>query len=241
MTIRVIGFGGTYYTGWEMVEEQRDLGNGRSYVIEHWHYCRNLSKDPSIAREKWNTDSIDMDLRGHRSFDRERYPDVETGCFRYGKFRGQPYDVADGGYLGWYFDNGVVDDEREAIENLLIEKHNWVRTPDGRCISAESWEAEEKWNAMEKRTKDIVHGTAPIKFVAEYNLNEYGELMVRDDVEFCVKFKDWKEFWYNGWPYGLPLDKKGKAKRIKNKTLVIKTWNILSDSCVEPVEWEVEK
>ena len=238
--MKVIGFGGTYYTGWEMQEEHRDLGNGRTYVVEHWYYCQNLSKDPSIAREKWGTDDIDMDLRGHRSFTREKY-EVEDGCFRYGKFAGKPYNVADGGYLSWYYGNGVLDSEREAIENLLIEKHGWVRTADGRCISAEDWKAEQKWDAMNARTKAIINGKDPIEFIAEYNLNEYGELMVRGDVEFSVKFKDWKEMWYNGWPYGLPLDSKGKAKRIKNKTICIKSWNILSDYCIEPVEWEVKK
>lgn len=244
MTQKIIGFGGTYYTAWTRYTETYTDGNV-SFAKTVFTYIKNLSKDPSEAREKWGTDDIDLDLRGHHTFTRtERIH--KPGTFRFGRYEGCAYDVADGGYLGWYYGNGAIDEEKETIENLLIEKHGWVRMEDGRCLSPESYKAELEWQEVQNRTKQLIMSDGPLSFSISYNLNEYGEVMVRnlektDDIELCIKFDNFKEMFYQGWPYCLPVDAKGKAKRIKNKTLVINKWEVLSESCIRPIDWEILK
>ena len=50
-----------------------------------------------------------------------------------------------------------------------------------------------------------------------YVKNEKGDI----EVDLCVRFEDIKANWYNGFEYYLPIDSKGKAKRVKNKTIEV--------------------
>ena len=240
--MKVIGFAGTYYTGWEITEEDRPLGNGRTYKVYHYFYCQNLSKDPNVARAKWGTDEIDMDLRGTKSFERSEMPkeEVPIDCFPFGRSKGYKYETETEKYLAWYYNEELNEERKAVVADVLIKNYNWVREDDS-LYSPEDYAAHVIWKETLSKTQALIHGEAPIEVTLTSNLNEYGEVMVRGEYEFSIKFHDWKEMYYNGWLYGLPVDNKGKAKRIKNKVICIKKWNILSDYCIEPVEWEIKK
>ena len=46
-----------------------------------------------------------------------------------------------------------------------------------------------------------------------------------EDNHICYAFENVKELWYNGWNYGLPTIN-GKAKRIKNKKIIVTDFEI---------------
>lgn len=66
-----------------------------------------------------------------------------------------------------------------------------------------------------------------------------------EDVEIFVEFDNYNTYYYAGYPYGLPLDKKGKSKRIKGKTIILKDFkyefiangNVL----IKVSDWEIKK
>ena len=79
--MKAIGFTNKYYTLWEIWEEHRPLGNGRSYVITHYNYIKNISFDRETAISKYPELPIDETLRGHtRSWNstKEVWDNVDT-------------------------------------------------------------------------------------------------------------------------------------------------------------------
>lgn len=235
----IIGFAGTYYTGWQVTEEDCPLGNGRTYKVVHYVYCKNLSKDPSVARTKWGTDEINMDLRGSRSFDivkdTEVYP---KDVFPFGRHRGEYYTVADESYLAWYYNEEYDTERKENVKNILINTYGWVA--DGEDIySPEDWNAHLVELEKQKAAEELLHGDKPIEITFTRNLSEYGEYHDME-TDMWIKFNNFKEMYYDGWLYGLPLDKKGKAKRIKNKTIRILSWEPAENMCIVK-DWEFIK
>lgn len=243
MTTKVIGFAGTYYTAWTIDEEYRPLGNGRTYKVLKYNYYKNLSKDPNIAREKWGTDDIDMDLHGSKSFERvfDKPEEVAVDCFPFGRSKGQKYDSESESYLSWYYNEELNEERRNIVADILIKDYGWVR--DGSFIwSPEDWAANKVHRDAIENTKKLVHGKDPIKFTAKSSLNEYGEMTVYEDgIDLWVNFKNFRKMYYQGWEYGLPLDNKGVAKRIKNKTVIIKSWKVIDDKTIEVIDWEMKK
>ena len=53
MTVTAIGFANKYYTLWQISEETKPLGNGRSMVVTHYTYVKNISFDKETALAKY--------------------------------------------------------------------------------------------------------------------------------------------------------------------------------------------
>lgn len=62
-----IGFGGTFYTLWDVKSERVEVALGASYKKITCTYLRNLSKNLGEAIEKAGTDNVDEALKGKRS------------------------------------------------------------------------------------------------------------------------------------------------------------------------------
>jgi hypothetical protein len=73
-----IGFGGTYYTLWNIESERVDISLGAYYNKITATYYKNLSKDLDQAREKAGTDNFDESLRGKRRSFSYKTPTVLT-------------------------------------------------------------------------------------------------------------------------------------------------------------------
>ena len=70
MTVTAIGFANKFYTLWQISEETKPLGNGRSYVITHYTYVKNISFDKETALAKYPGATLNENLRGMtRSWD----------------------------------------------------------------------------------------------------------------------------------------------------------------------------
>jgi hypothetical protein len=64
--MKTIGFGGTFYTLWDIESDLINLGIGASYNRITATYYKNLSKDLSEAKIKAGTDNFDECLQGKR-------------------------------------------------------------------------------------------------------------------------------------------------------------------------------
>jgi hypothetical protein len=64
--MKTIGFGGTFYTLWDIESDLINLGIGASYNRITATYYKNLSKNLSEAKIKAGTDNFDECLQGKR-------------------------------------------------------------------------------------------------------------------------------------------------------------------------------
>lgn len=228
--MKAIGFTNKYYTLWEIWEEHRPLGNGRSYVITHYNYIKNISFDRETAISKYPDLPIDETLRGHtRSWNstKEVWDNVDT--FRFGKYCGEKIEEnTDTQYIVWYWDN-VSADHKEYVEKVLVDRGYEVRertyhysTGDSisRYLMSPDALEEERIN-KEKFNKEVeaVKTATELTFLCEFNPDENGEYWQSGDT-IHYHFPKVKENYYNGFNYYLPV-LKGKAKRVKNKTIVV--------------------
>ena len=133
-TITAIGFTNKYYTLWEISEETRPLGNGRSYIVTHYNYIKNISFDKETAISKYPNAVIDENLRGKtQSWEtkKEVWDNVDT--FRFGKYKGEKITGSDISYLEWYWDQ-VYSDHKDYVSKILKENgYNALRSAHNPC------------------------------------------------------------------------------------------------------------
>lgn len=235
--MKVIGFANKFYTLWEVTEETKDLGNGRSYLITHFNYIKNISFDKYTALAKYPGVFIDKNLKGHTeswSTKKEIWNNVDT--FRFGKYTGSKIDsVTDNNYIEWYWDN-ASGDHKEYVGKVLESRGYEIRTSNysyedyysGKIIEKtnawlvgpEELEAERN-NAIEinKKLEELKNATELI-FTPIFNPNENGNICDNDCYNIIYHFNEVKENYYRGFPYYLPV-LNGNTKRIKNKNIKI--------------------
>jgi len=227
MTITAIGFANKFYTLWQITEETKPLGNGCNYVVTHYTYIKNISFDKETALAKYPGATLDENLRGKTiswKTEKEVWETVDT--FRFGKYKYENIDCcSDTQYIAWYWDQ-IYEEHKDYVTEVLkkrgYEVRSWKSSYNDSIheylVDPETLENEKlSLEAADVMMKQLVKNE-PIEVIPERNLDEFGEFRI-DDVIY--HFDLWKENYYNGYVYGLPLDKKGNAKRIKNKKLNI--------------------
>lgn len=226
--MKVIGKANKFYTLWEITNESRPLGNGRTYNVTIYSFIKNLSFNKEDAMAKVPGAEVDESIHGHRSFERIKYPTPPADEFRYGKYCGtKVVDCNDIDYLAWAWNNSdsiFSEESRPIVESKLVDA-GYRKLNNSTCYSDPTTVAE--WEAEQEKLDEFINSlnNNEIHIVLNTNLNDEGvAYLLNGNVE--IKFNDISEFYYNGYNYYLPLDDKGKAKRIKNKKLVITAKNI---------------
>ena len=234
MVITAIGFANKYYTLWQISEETRPLGNGRSYVITHYTYVKNISFDKETALAKYPGAILDENLRGMTaswdSAPKEIWDNVDT--FRFGKYAYTKItDNTDTKYIAWYWEQ-VSDEHKDFVKEVLksrgyeVRTHNWI-SYDGTektneyLISPEDLEIEREDIKNYNIIKEKVQNNEVLTFVPNMNLTDEGEYR---DGNILYHFPEVKENYYNDWVYYTPV-LKGKAKRFKNRTVIVKSYS----------------
>ena len=251
--MQYIGFTNKFYTLWEVYEDSKPLGNGRTMKVTKHIYIKNISFDRNTAFATYPNAKFDEELRGHSaSFDsneRIEWDNVDT--FRFGKYQYMKIkDNSDTDYIEWYW-NQVYAEHREYVAEVLksrgYEVRYWVSTDENGqklahqyLMSPESI-AQEKFEEFElnKKVEELTKGESLNVFITS-NLDEDGYYK---DGNISYHFQEVKENWYAGFYYYLPV-LKGKAKRIKNKNIIIKnyTWKKENNSVViEVIDFEIKK
>ena len=251
MTVTAIGFANKYYTLWQISEETKPLGNGRSYVITHYTYVKNISFDKETALAKYPGATLNENLRGMtRSWDsapKEVWDNVDT--FRFGKYAYTKIaDNTDTNYLEWYW-NQVYADHKEYVGEVLksrgYEIRSWVSEYNGSenfyLVSPEELEAEKIREAKKNSTLKMLESNEPFNITFDHNPDEEGYCRIGD---ILYHFQEVKSNYYQGYVYYLPVVN-GKQKRIKNKNLIIKNYTHRIDDneliVVEILDFEISK
>ena len=246
-----IGFARKYYTVWEYSVSYRTDERGINYKTEHYTFLRNASMNKEKALTKYPEATFDENLRGRtRSWDYE-HRIVENNKFHYGKYAGILFTACtDYPYLMWFYNNCAIDAQKEIIEPVLLAEGyevdefttNWSDGFDEhtntyrKMISPEDVQARKEQEERELQGKARLAKGIPFVVTMEKNLNDMGEYFIRD-LEITIRFENYKENYYEGYYYGLPLDKKGKAKRVKNKQLLIEKYELVNDTTALVKEW----
>lgn len=229
MYITAIGFSNKYYTLWHIEEETRPLSNGCNYMVTHYTYIKNISFDKETALAKYPDAVIDENLRGKTkswsSKPKEVWNNVDV--FRFGKYKFHKIDkVNDIQYISWYWDNIYDEKHKEYVENLLINNGYEVRTysdGDKYLMSPEDLEIEREEINRQNSIINKINNNEELSFVSSYNPDLDGEIVI-DNITY--RFDEVAEYSYDGIPYYLPI-LNGKAKRIKNKKVIIKKYETI--------------
>lgn len=246
MTVTAIGFANKFYTLWQISEETKPLGNGRSYVITHYTYVKNISFDKETALAKYPGATLNENLHGMtRSWDsapKEVWDNVDT--FRFGKYAYTKIaDNTDTNYLEWYW-NQVNSDHKEYVGNVLKSRGYEIRTwgdDNQYLMSPEALENERIEEANKNEIMEVLKANNPIEISFDHNPGFDG--CCRNGNVY-YHFQEVKENYYQGWEYYLPVVN-GKQKRIKNKNLIIKNYTYRTEDngniTVEILDFDIVK
>ena len=221
---QAIGFASQFYTLWTISVDDTYVvdSHGRSRVSGQrvtYTYHKNISKDVEKVKAIYPNLSIVEDLRGKtRSWSEESKVDLCPEIMKLGKYAG--YDLnelvqLDFNYVLWiienysYSSNGQYAAQIDKVKNYLQEKED-----------AENAAISKKENAFEKFVESGTY-----ELVAQSNLKicdykAYLPVKIDDDLTVFLMFSDFKQQYYGGCTYGLPIIK-GAAKKIKGKTLTV--------------------
>ena len=235
MTTTAIGFSNKYYTLWRIEEETRPLGNGCTYVVTHYNYIKNISFDKDKAFAQYPEAVFDENLRGIRKSWSSKPVEVWTcvDVFRFGKYKFQKIaENSDTNYIAWYWDN-ISDSHKDYVGQVLKSRGYEIRTQTytyrdyntGKMrenthtwlVSPEMLKEEKKANELKTRMLNKFNNHEIIELHIDYNVDSDGEIEIND---ITYKFEEVKENCYQGFIYYLPVIN-GKAKRIKNKDIII--------------------
>lgn len=246
MIITAIGFANKFYTLWQISEETKPLGNGRSYVITHYTYVKNISFDKETALAKYPGATLNENLRGMtRSWDsapKEVWDNVDT--FRFGKYAYTKIaDNTDTNYLEWYW-NQVYADHKEYVGSVLKSRGYEIRSCNSGSeylMSPEALENERIAEVNKNKALNFLSKNEAFEISFDHNPNYEGDCRI-DDIIY--HFQQVHENYYQGWEYYLPVIN-GKQKRIKNKNLVIKNYTYRTEDngliVVEILDFEIKK
>lgn len=252
MAITAIGFTNKFYTLWEITEETHPLGNGHNYIVTHYTYIKNISFDKETALAKYPNAIFDDNLHGKtRTWESTKEVWDNVDVYRFGKYKYEKIDNRDLNYLAWYWDNIFVEDHKKFVEDILIANGYEIRTHTytnyrGEEVSSKylmtpkDLENERKNNEEFNKTLAELKAGNPINLFIESNPDAEGYYI---DSNVNYHFQEVKENWYNGFTYYLPV-LNGKAKRIKNKNIIIKKYTYTVNNKViniEVLDFEIVK
>ena len=227
MVTKAIGFSNKYYTAWEIYSETETTNYGKR-EITHYQYIKNLSFDFDTAKSKWNGDFIEG-LRGKsHSFDTEKHI-YDPEVFSFGKYYGTLIsENKDYDYMHWYYNQICEENPTKQMEIIkgILEPLGYV-FEKYQCYSPDAWKVIQNYNKEIEEAKQRILNK-DIDFIATSNLRIDIEDETKGYIEenhICYAFENVKELWYNGWNYGLPTIN-GKAKRIKNKKIIVTDFEI---------------
>ena len=237
-----IGFARKYYTVWDYSVSYRTDARGVTYKTEHYVFLRNASMDKEKALAKYPDATYCEDLRGRtRSWDYEKRI-IEYNKFHVGKYSGILFSACtDYNYMMWFYNNCAIEDQREGIEAVLIpegyEVYESRYTPydsdqevvTKQMISPEEAQARREQEERELQGKARLAKGFPFVVNMERNLSDEGEYLIRD-LGILLRFEKFKPGYYRDMTWGYPIDKKGNAKRVKNKQLLIEKYDYVEDN-----------
>lgn len=219
----IIGFATKHHTLWTM-EVFLTKESGKTTIKTRYEFIQNLGYDYDKVREKYPDLEFDETLRGKSaSFETVKH-EYDDDVFHYGKYAGKKIaECTDESYLAWWFNNNAKESHKEIIMGMVENFKEYAFYKDS-IISKQSFLEAMSFEKDLEYFSNHVSEKFPIEFSPERNLDYAGLVAVNHVI--TAKFPNFKISEYNGYQYGLPFDAKNKAKRIKNKNLVITDYSV---------------
>lgn len=214
----IIGFATKHHTLWTM-EVSLFKESGKTTIKTRYEFIQNLGYDYDKVREKYPDLEFDETLRGKStSFETVKH-EYDDDVFHCGKYAGKKIaECTDESYLAWWFNNNAKDSHKEIIMSMVEDFQEYAFYKDA-IISKQSFLEAVNFEKDLEYFSNHVTEKSPIEFSPERNLDYEGLVAVNHVI--TAKFPNFKTSEYNGYQYGLPFDSKNKAKRIKNKNIII--------------------
>lgn len=219
----IIGKANTMYTLWE-----KAVYNFKNYTTERYTFLKNVSKSLDKVKELYPELTIDESLRGTTYIEKtiKKEPEQFLNKFDFGKYEGELLtSVNDTNYLVWYLNSNKHKNKAQA--EWAKENLDNIRFYDGEFYDGVFMTIKEYEQIVEKRTKlealaTKIKSEKSIVCTAISNIDYRGYLdIIYDDIRITVHFTgETKEYNYQGYEYYLPVTG-GKAKRIKNKQVIL--------------------
>ena len=222
-----IGFTRKYYTLWSF-ETTYDY-NASNVLVKHdrYTYIKNISFDKEKAISKYPEATVDESLNGRRgSFVKSTYI-AEKDKFQFGKYKGMKFsECHDYEYMAWFYKQCSTEDQKLYLTSILCS--NGYKLYGDELVSPEKLEEIHKEELKTANTEKLLEKKVPFMVTFSSSLSDYGEYLV-DDLNILLSFKEYKVMTYQGFYYGLPKDEKGTSKRIKNKQVLIESYDFIKD------------
>lgn len=247
-----IGFAGKYYTLLSHDTEYRTNEMNVVFRRDSYRFVKNISFDKDKAFAKYPDATFNEDLRGRKGSWVCEVRVREYNKFHCGKYMGRLFDACtDYAYMKWFYNNCANDDQRTYLENLMkpegyevrVQTFNWnddMGEPHTSIqkdmLSPKEVQTIKEQKEREEKAKERFSTGTPFIVSMTRNLDEFGECFIKE-FEMKLKFENFKCNYYDGYYYGLPKDKKGHAKRIKNKQLLVENYELLENNIVLVKEW----
>lgn len=237
-----IGFARKYYTVWDYSVTYRTDERGIKFKSEHYVFLRNASKDKEKAFAKYPDAEYCEDLYGRRGSWHHEKRIIDNNIFHVGKYRGFLFTACtDYNYMMWFYNNCAIDEQKENIEAVLIpegyEVITYTSTNEKQMISPKDVQLRKEHEEREENGKAKLKKGIPFIVTTTRNLDDMGEYFV-NDLEITIRFEKYKVGYYQGFTWGLPIDKKGHAKRIKNKQIFIEKYELINETTALVKEWK---
>ena len=225
--MNAIGINNNFYVLWE-VSNSILVSGSKKYDVTDYKYVKRISKNVENVSKLYPGFVVNDMLSGrHHSFkiSHRIYDNIDT--FRFGKYADQPIiNCNDFHYLEWYIncEYNVYDDHRNFIANyLLTNGYQLSKNSDGKyeLISPEKIESEIFTEIASYHASKDLDNKDTLVILSTKNLDSHGYLKNNG---IFYSFRNFKTYCYEGFIYGLPIFK-GKAKRIKNKKIIIDKFN----------------
>ena len=228
--MQYIGKANKFYTLWEVTENKMTSLRGNTYTVINHQYFKNISFDLNKAKKLYPNAIVDETLRGHRSWTSYKYDKPPVDEFQGGKYKGEKIsECTDYNYLHWAYDLSYIIhyDSREMVLGIL-EEHGYRKINDSHIATPDEVEKIENSYKEVEIVEEMLERDGKITINPVRNLDGCGWLLMNN---VNISFPNFKEMEYNGCPYFLPIDGKGKVKRIKNKEVEIipESYRVIED------------
>jgi len=216
---KAIGFATQFYTLWDITSDTQYGTNVHGQITSTWDkitytYLGNLSKDLTTAQEKAASRGCtdlepDHELYGrNRSFEKTTPKQhVKEGL--------ESSERSELLMICCSNDKENTAEARRMAIDILIKKGHCVRVNNIITLAEHGPALETFFNEM----SEFMSTRPATEILIHKNLDSEGTINIgRDRYRFNCPLKSQ---YYNGINFYLPTDKKGKGKRIKNKTIQI--------------------
>jgi hypothetical protein len=221
MSKKIIGFANQFYTLWEYSKSTQYVTDayGTSHPIREiviYTYIKNISTDLSKVESLYPSTTIDLQLRGSRSFELQSQIDRPKGYFWGGKYAGKLIDDiinCDFNYCLW------------SIENYKGDTFNHITNHPKYIQYLQDIENER--NAKLSRARLLKVGeVAELQFVTNgYNFDIYegdnvcwANAYIEDNNKVCIELLG--KSVGGMYPYVMPIIN-GKPQRTKGKSIYV--------------------